>query len=65
MSCQDQATIANLRPKTVNHENSMLWASLKQCMENNAELRKSLLEAAEVITRQTELIEELQHRYYV
>ena len=57
--------ITGLRPKTVNHENSLLWASLKQCMENNAELRKALVDAAEVITRQTELIEELQHRYYV
>ena len=65
MSYKDQETIEDLRPKTVTHENSLLWASLKQCMENNAELRKSLLDAAEVITRQTELIEQLQHRYYV
>jgi len=62
---KDQATIDNLRPKTVTHENSMLWASLKQCMQHNEELRKALLDAAEVITKQTDLIEELQHRYYV
>lgn len=58
-------TIDNLRPKTVTHENSMLWASLRQCMEHNEELRKSLLEAAEVITKQTDLIEELQRKFYV
>jgi len=34
-------------------------------METNAELRAALVDAAEVITKQTALIEELQHRYYV
>lgn len=55
-------TIEALRPKTVNHENSLLWASLKQCMEHNEELRKALLEAAETIVRQTDMIELLHEK---
>jgi len=54
-----------LQPKTVNHENSLLWASLKQCMENNSELRAALLDAAKVISEQTDLIEQLQRKFYV
>ena len=55
-------TIEALRPKTVNLENSLLWASLKQYMEHNEELRKALLEAAETIVRQTDMIELLHEK---
>lgn len=42
------------RPLTVNHENSKLYSALKQCMENNAELRMALVESAEMIERLTQ-----------
>ena len=60
----DQEIIA-LRPKTVTHENSLLWATLKQCMENNSELRAALLDAAKVISDQADIIVELQRKRYV
>ena len=65
MSYKDQATIEDLRPLNVTHENSLLWASLKQCMENNKALREALSHTTKIIEQQTELIAELQHRYYV
>lgn len=51
-----EKTIADLVPKplTVNHENSKLYASLKQCMTTNAELRIALIEAAETIEKLTQ-----------
>jgi site-specific recombinase len=42
-------TVEQAKPRTVNHENSKLYAMLKQCMLNNEELRQALLEAAETI----------------
>ena len=57
--CLDQATIAKLRPLDVTHQNSLLYASLKQCMKNNEELRQALVEAAETIDKLTaKLIEQ-------
>lgn len=58
---KDQATLDELRPMSVTNENLKIYASLKQCMRNNEELRQALVTAAETITRQTELIEHL-HR---
>lgn len=58
MSCQDQATIAAVKPLTVNHENSKLYSMLKQCMRNNEELRQALLEAAETIEKLTQQLVE-------
>lgn len=46
-------------PRSVTNENLKIYASLKQCMQNCNDLRMALLEAAEVIERQTELIEHL------
>jgi len=54
MSCPDLATIDNLRPLSVSHENSKLYAMLKQCMSNNEELRQALVDAAETIDKLTE-----------
>lgn len=45
--------IANLRPRTVDHENTKLYSMLKQCMANNEELRQALVEAAETIDKLT------------
>mgnify|MGYP000415020704 CR=1 FL=1 len=56
MSCPDLATIDNLRPLSVSHENSKLYAMLKQCMANNEELRQALIEAAETIEQLTKRI---------
>lgn len=56
---KDQATLAELKPLSVTNENLKIYASLKQCMANNEELRQALVEAAETITKQTALIEHL------
>lgn len=58
-TCKDLATIEELRPRSVNNESSLLWASLRQCMTNNEELRQAIMEAAETITKQTDIIEQL------
>jgi hypothetical protein len=50
----DQATIVKLKPLSVGHENTKLYAMLKQCMTNNEELRQALLTAAETIEQLTE-----------
>ena len=42
------------KPLVVTHENSMLYASLKQCMKNNEELRQALVDAAETIDKLTQ-----------
>jgi len=42
------------KPLTVSHENSKLYAMLKQCMTNNEELRQALVDAAETIDKLTE-----------
>lgn len=55
----DQETVANLRPLSVTNENSKIYAALKQCMANNEELRQALVEAAETIDKQTNMIEHL------
>lgn len=52
--CLDQATIAELRPRSVTVENSKLYSALRQCMLNNEELRQALVEAAETIDKLTE-----------
>ncbi len=46
-------------PRTVTNENLKIYASLKQCMTNNEELRQALVTAAETIERQTAMIEHL------
>lgn len=55
---QDLETIANTAPLTVNHETSKLYSALRQCMQNNQELRKALVEAAETIQILTEKLNE-------
>ena len=66
MSLQDQETIADsLRaeaqvkpPLTVNHETTQIYSALRQCMQNNQELRKSLVEATETIQQLKEQLDE-------
>jgi DnaJ-domain-containing protein 1 len=36
-------------PLTINHETSQIYSALRQCMKNNQELRKALVEATETI----------------
>ena len=45
---QDQEIIVK-PPLTVNHETSQIYSALRQCMKNNQELRKALVEATETI----------------
>lgn len=45
-------------PLTVNHETSKLYSALRQCMQNNQELRDALLDAAETIEKLTEKLNE-------
>ena len=51
---KDLATLAELKPLSVSHENSKLYSMLKQCMTNNEELRQALVDAAETIDKLTE-----------
>lgn len=46
------------KPLTVNHETSKLYSALRQCMQNNQELRDALLDAAETIEKLTEKLNE-------
>lgn len=55
---KDRETIAEF-PRSVTNENLKIYASLRQCMANNEELRKALVDAAETIERQTAMIEHL------
>jgi hypothetical protein len=60
---KDQAIIDNLsyedlRPLTVNHETSQIYSALRQCMHNNQELRKALVEATETIQQLKEQLDE-------
>ena len=57
MSSKDQEIIVD-KPLTVNHETSKLYSALRQCMQNNAELREALLEAAQTIELLTEKLNE-------
>ena len=57
MSLQDQEIIVEA-PLTVNHETSKLYGALRQCMENNQELRKALIEATETIQQLKEQLDE-------
>lgn len=45
---KDQAITAE-PPLTITHESSKLYSALRQCMQNNQELRDALLEAAQTI----------------
>ncbi len=66
MSSLDQEIIAeSIRaealvkpPLTVNHETSQIYSALRQCMQNNQELRKALVEATETIQKLTEALNE-------
>ena len=57
MSYKDQEIPVD-RPLTVNHETSKLYSALRQCMQNNQELRDALLEAAQTIEMLTEKLNE-------
>ena len=57
MQSKDQETIVNA-PLTVNHETTKLYSALKQCMENNKQLREALITATETIQLLTEKLNE-------
>ena len=57
MQSKDQETIVNA-PLTVNHETTKLYSALKQCMENNKQLREALITATETIQLLTEQLNE-------
>ena len=46
------------RPLTVNHETLKIYSALKQCMENNKQLREALVSATETIQLLTEKLNE-------
>ena len=50
----EKLNVEHLRPLSVSHENSHLYSLLKESIHNNAELRISLLDAAEMIQKLTE-----------
>lgn len=56
------------QPLTVGHENSQLYAALKQSLQEKEELRIALLEAAETIDKLVRMVEEYREcrpsRYY-
>lgn len=45
-------------PKLITHENSKIYAALKQCMLNNEELRQALVDAAQMIEQLTQKLVE-------
>lgn len=45
-------------PLTVNHETSQIYSALRQCMQNNQELRKALVIATETIQQLKEQLDE-------
>lgn len=45
------------KPVVYTHENFKVYSALKQCMQNNAELREALVDAAEMIERLTQELE--------
>lgn len=57
MPSKDQETIVE-RPLTVNHETLKIYSALKQCMENNKQLREALVQATETIQILTEKLNE-------
>ena len=57
MSLQDQEIIVK-PPLTINHETTQIYSALRQCMQNNQELRKALVEATETIQQLKERLDE-------
>lgn len=55
---QDLETIA--KPLTVNHETLKIYGALRQCMQNNQELRKALVEATDTIEKLVKALNENQ-----
>lgn len=53
-----EAEIPVKPPLTVNHETSQIYSALRQCMKNNQELRKALIEATETIRQLKEQSDE-------
>lgn len=45
------------KPIVYTHENFKVYSALKQCMQNNAELREALVDAAEMIKQLTQELE--------
>jgi hypothetical protein len=49
----------DLKPMTVNHENSKLYSMLKSCMRQNEELRRQIAEDQQQMLEAAETIENL------
>lgn len=47
-------------PLTVNHETLKIYSALRQCMQNNQELRKALIEATDTIEKLVKALNENQ-----
>ena len=45
-------------PLTVNHETSQIYSALRQCMQNNKQLREALVQATETIQLLTDKLNE-------
>jgi hypothetical protein len=56
--------IEDLKPLNVGHENSKLYAMLKECMRNNAELRRQIEEDQQQMLDAAETIEKLTRELY-
>jgi hypothetical protein len=54
----DSLSYEDLRPLTVNHDTLKIYSALRQCMHNNQELRKALVEATETIQQLKEQLDE-------
>ena len=52
-----EAEIPVKPPLTVNHETTQIYSALRQCMKNNQELRKALVEATETIQQLKEQLD--------
>ena len=55
MLSQDLETVD--RPLTINHDTLKIYSALRQCMQNNQELRKALVEATETIQQLKEQLD--------
>ena len=53
----DDLSYQDLKPLTVNHDTLKIYGALRQCMHNNQELRKALVEATETIQQLKEKLD--------
>jgi hypothetical protein len=56
----DDLSYQDLKPLTVNHDTLKIYSALRQCMQNNQELRKALVEATDTIQKLVKALDENQ-----